>query len=241
MSQTTRVTPGYEYDPRGNSLEYNVDIVMCIDATGSMSSLIDTVKAHALSFYRDVMDAMARKGKHIDTLRVRVIVFRDYLSEGADAMLATDFYTLPHGAVEFESLVRQVEAFGGGDPPEDGLEALAYAITSDWTRAGSKRRHVIIVWTDEATHDLGFGRRAPNYPARMARDFGELTEWWGDPMMPGFMDNDAKRLLLFAPEKRSWSTIANTWDNVLFFPSEAGKGLSGLEYEEILSAIANSI
>ena len=31
--------------------------------------------------------------------------------------------------------------WGTQDIPEDGLEALAYAIRSDWTRAGVKKRH----------------------------------------------------------------------------------------------------
>ena len=76
------------------SLKYNVDIAMCIDATGSMGSLLNTVKSNALSFYSDLTGAMAEKGKHIDQLRVRVIAFRDYIADGENAMLATDFYSL---------------------------------------------------------------------------------------------------------------------------------------------------
>lgn len=223
------------------SLKYNVDIAMCMDATGSMGSLLNTVKANALSFYSDLTTAMEEKGKHIDELRVRVIAFRDYIADGENAMLATDFYSLPRDAEEFKSLVNSIEPFGGGDEPEDGLEALAYAIKSKWTTGGNKRRHIIIMWSDDATHALGFGSKAPNYPKKMARDFDELTEWWGDPSQPGLMDNSAKRLLIYAPEKKYWSTISDSWDNVLHFPSEAGKGLQGLEYKEILNAIANSI
>lgn len=240
------------------SLKYNVDIVMCMDATGSMGSLLNTVKVNALNFYVDLTTAMEEKGKHIDELRVRVIAFRDYLADGKDAMLATDFYSLPDDAEEFEKLVNSIEPSGGGDQPEDGLEALAYAIKSKWTSGGNKRRHIIIMWSDEATHALGFGgdaengryldlsfeqvkENANNYPKKMARNFDELTEWWGDPTQPGLMDSSAKRLLIYAPETNYWSTISDSWDNVLHFPSEAGKGLQGLEYKEILNAIANSI
>ena len=63
------------------SLKYNVDIAMCMDATGSMGTLLNTVKANALSFYADLTGAMEKKGKHIDELRVRVIAFRDYLEK----------------------------------------------------------------------------------------------------------------------------------------------------------------
>lgn len=223
------------------SLKYNVDIAMCIDATGSMGSLLNTVKTNALSFYTDLTNAMAEKGKHIDKLRVRVIAFRDYIADGNNAMFATDFYSLPDEAEEFRNDVNSIQPFGGGDEPEDGLEALAYAMKSKWSDGGNKRRHIIIVWSDDGTHALGYGAKAANYPKKMAKDFEELTEWWGDSSLPGLMDNSAKRLLIYAPEKKYWSTISDSWDNVLHFPSEAGKGLLGLEYQEILNAIANSI
>lgn len=248
-----------EEDEKDVKLKYNVDIAMCIDATGSMDRLIDTVKSNALNFYADLTKAMAEKGKHIDALRVRIIAFRDYLADGEKAMLATDFYTLPQEAKEFERLLNSIEAGGGGDDPEDGLEALAYAIRSKWTTEGDKRRHVIVVWTDEGTHELGFGakpenrkayynvsraeaeKRAAMYPKRMAADFDELTDWWGDEIQPGLMDNEAKRLILYAPEKKYWTTVAQSWEKVVPVPSQAGNGLKELEYNEILDKIANSI
>lgn len=241
------------------SLTYNVDIAMCIDATGSMGNLLETVKTNALSFYSDLVNSMSEKGKHIDELRVRVIAFRDYIADGKNAILATDFFALPEESEDFKTIVSSIKPAGGGDDPEDGLEALAYAIKSKWTNGGSKRRHIIIVWSDDGTHPLGFGSNPDNYthynkrtreeavintacyPQKMAKDFDELTEWWGDCEQIGLMDSNAKRLLIFAPEKAYWSTISDTWDNVIHFPSEAGKGLLDLEYKEILDAIANSI
>lgn len=42
---------GYKiYAMAGQGLKYNVDIVMCIDCTGSMGDLLDTVKNNALKF-----------------------------------------------------------------------------------------------------------------------------------------------------------------------------------------------
>ena len=139
------------------------------------------------------------------------------------------------------SLRIRIVADGGGDDPEDGLEALAYAMKSDWSSQATKRRHVIVVWTDDGTHDLGFGKSAPNYPAGMARDFNELTAWWGSRTNPGVMDENAKRLIIFAPNKNSWNTISDNWNNVIQYESEAGAGLQDCDYEQILSAICNSI
>lgn len=217
------------------SLKYDVDIVMCIDATGSMTGILDTVKRNALNFYGDVRSAMQEKGKQVNTLRVKVIAFRDYIADGDNAMLATEFYTMPKDEAEFSNLVKSINAEGGGDDPEDGLEALAYAIKSDWTKSGDKQRHLIVVWTDAETHALGFGKSAPQYPTKMAASFDQLTAWWEQ------MDTRAKRLLIYAPEAEYWTTVANNWNNTIHYPSVAGNGLKEFEYQEIIDAIRNTI
>ena len=225
-------------------VQYNVDLVFCIDATASMGGLLNMVKNHALCFHRDLTESMAQKRKSINELRVRLVAFRDYKFDGKDAMMTTNFFNMPAEQDLFERSIRGVEAFGGGDDPEDGLEALAYAIRSRWSEGGVgiKRRQVIVVWTDAATHPLWFGNVEKTYPREyMAKDFGELTAWWGDAENAGFMDKNAKRLLLYTPDLPFWNTIADNWDNVLHFPSEAGKGLDKLNYSEIIDTISNSI
>ena len=223
-------------------MTYNVDMVFCIDCTYSMGDIINIVKTNALNFYKDVTNVMEAKNKHITQLRVRVVAFRDYIADGEDAMLVTDFFKLPEEADAFEKCVRSLHADGGGDDPEDGLEALAYAIKSNWATDAMKKRQVIVVWTDAATHPLGFGAKSPYYPNGMAKDLRELGTWWeGGAQQSGFVDNDAKRLLLFAPDVPDWNVISQNWNNVLHFPSEAGDGLQNIEYEEIINVISNSI
>ena len=75
----------------------------------------------------------------------------------------------------------------------------------------------------------------------MAKDFNELTAWWGSKSCPGVMDESAKRLIIFAPDKPGWNTISDNWNNVIQYESEAGSGLEDCDYEQILSAICNSI
>ncbi|SDS90168.1 VWA domain-containing protein [Actinopolymorpha singaporensis] len=81
--------------PRG--LEYAVDIVFCIDVTGSMTPILDQVKADAQRFYRDVQENLTAKGKNIDELRVRVVAFRDIVTDGDVALAESPFLG---GAVE---------------------------------------------------------------------------------------------------------------------------------------------
>lgn len=232
-------------------LTYNVDIVFCIDCTESMDNILNIVKARALSFYNDVQAVMKEKEKKIDQLRVRVIAFRDYLAYDEEKkkrvhcnepMLETDFFNLPEEAHKLEISVKSLLPIGGGDDPEDGLEALAYAIRSDWTVESTKDRHIIVLWTDQRPHPLGFGKDSAKYPKGMAADFSELTEWWGDKYDTGYMPKQsAKRLILFAPNEGDWAAISNGWDQVVHLPSKAGDHLQNVDYKMILSCIAQTV
>lgn len=232
----------------GFYLNYNVDIVFCIDCTESMDNVLNIIKARALSFYDDLLGRMKLKQKTVDSLRVRVVAFRDYAAYDVDfrkgykgnyPMLVSDFFQLPSDAGKLELAVRSLHPVGGGDVPEDGLEALAYAMRSDWDRSSNaKHRHVIVLWTDAPPHDLGFGKNASRYPRGMARDIRELTSWWGSEY---YCDQEAKRLVLFAPSAGEWNFISEQWDKVIHYPSKAGEGLNELDYETILSCISQSI
>ena len=148
-------------------LTYPIDLVFCIDATGSMRHVLDMVKHNATRLHEDIQHAMEKKHRNISKMRIRVIAFRDYLTDGDQAMMASDFFTLPEQTRQFYDCVNGITAQGGGDIPEDGMEALAYAIRSDWTREGIKRRHIIVVWSDAPTHTLGHAKIAPWYPEGM--------------------------------------------------------------------------
>lgn len=223
---------------------YDVDLVFCIDATESMVPLIDMVKRNALNFYGDLVRVMNKQAqtmpKRLDSVRIRVIAFRDYLADGAEAMQTTDFFSMPDQAADFKECVDGIRAKGGGDEPEDGLEALAYAIRSSWMKPapGRKRRQIIVVWTDAPTHPMGFGAGSPYYPNDMAKGLTQLTEWWESERYVGL---SSKRLLLFAPDAEAWNTLSSNWDNIAHYPSRAGEGLREVEYEEMLNMIRNSI
>lgn len=223
-------------------MTYEVDLVFCIDATGSMYPILDKVKENALNFYQDFQSVMDEKKKKVSQLRIRIVAFRDYLFDKEKAMMVTDFFKLPNQTSDFEACIKSIVPDGGGDDPEDGLEALAYAIKSQWSRGQGKKRHVIVLWSDAETHDIGFGKAAPNYPKGMPKDINELTAWWGSRRQPGLMDESAKRLLIFAPDKPAWSTIRGNWNNVIHaITDDTDIGLTKVEYKEILNAICNSI
>lgn len=222
-------------------LKYNVDIVMCIDCTGSMGDLLDTVKSKALSFHSDLYDKCKAKDKDISNLRIRVIGFRDFYADKESAMQDSGFFNIPEYESDFKNFVGRLFPIGGGDEPENGLEALAMAINSDWTTGGDRRRHIIVVWSDASTHPLQLDKCLNEfYPNDMPKDFDELTEWWDDDQA-GKMQKSAKRLILFAPDASAWTEIGINWQNTVHHPAKAGEGLGDVDYETIMSTIVNSI
>jgi hypothetical protein len=219
------------------SEQYAVDIVFCIDVTGSMSPVIDTVKKGALSFHQRFLDAMTAKEKSVGRLRLRVVAYRDFAADRGNPIELSDFWSIPEQGAEFERFVKRLRADGGGDEPESGLEALALAINSDWEREADRRRHVVVLFTDASAHPLGVGKGERKYPRNLPADFGELSALWGSSAM----DRGAKRLLLFAPDVEPWKTIAATWSNTLHSASTAGTGLRDVEMDEIIGVIAGSV
>ncbi len=223
--------------------KYAVDIVLCIDSTGSMEPVIEDVKKNALNLHKDLLKKLEEKDRYVDSIRVRVISFRDYYCDGDDAMLESDFFTLPEQNEDFKRFVSGIEAKGGGDEPENGLEAIALAMRSDWCKSTPKRREVIVVWTDATAHPLDVDdadkEKGSNYPTGLPQNFDAITDEWTNRQ--GFMEKSAKRLVVFAPEGYPWNDIHTYWDNVVYTQSKAGKGLEEMDMQSILELVANSI
>ncbi|HZA74392.1 MAG TPA: vWA domain-containing protein [Propionibacteriaceae bacterium] len=223
--------------PRG--LSYAVDIVFCIDVTGSMTPILDAVKANALGFYDDVQTNLTAKGKNVAQLRVRVVAFRDFVADGEAALEESPFYTLPAERNGFSEFVNGLIPQGGGDAPESGLEAVSLAINSPWTTTGDRRRQVIVVWTDQPAQPLNPSVVPADLASRVPADFSALTDAWEDEQ--GVMGSSSKRLILFAPDGPGWSDISAVWENVVHHPSQAGGGLSDVDYGTIIDSIGNSV
>jgi hypothetical protein len=119
------------------------------------------------------------------------------------------------------------------------LEAVALAIDSPWTTSGDRRRQVIVVWTDQPAQPLDPSALPSDIAARVPRDFSALTDAWEDEQ--GRMGSSSKRLILFAPDGPGWSDISGVWENVVHNPSQAGGGLSEVDYGTIIDSIGNSV
>ena len=233
-------------------MDYKVDIVMCIDITGSMQDCIDTVKNRALQFWPDLKEALAAASKNVSDVRVKVIGFRDFEADGDGALEISRYFNLSDQGSsdpeDYKAFVNGLVADGGGDEPENSLEAPALAIQSDWVQTGDKRRHVIVMFTDASAHKLEDANRSnPNYPENMPESFEDLTDVWMTPSSgqqggtKTKLKQPAKRLIVFGPEVYPWPELYESWDQVVYNPSKAGTGLDDVSYEDIINAIVGSV
>jgi hypothetical protein len=224
-------------------LKYNIDIVFCIDVTGSMTPVIDLVKENVRKFPKDLRETCAVKEKIVNTLRIRTIAFRDFGND-SDALNASDFFVVEPSTelAKFESFVNGLVASGGGDEPESALEALAIAQGSNWTHEGDKQRHVIVMFTDASAHKLEsrVGEVPGMYREQVPSSLDGLTDRW-DGNQAVRLKKLARRLVIFGPDAYPWNVIGDAWGQTIWLPSQAGKGLEDVEYKAILEVVANTI
>ena len=220
--------------------EYCVDIVMCIDATGSMSPIIDEVKNNAMSFYQRFIDSMEENDKEVSELRIKVIVFRDYICD-SEPMVESEFFVLPEQNIAFKNFVAGIEACGGGDGPENALEAIALALKSKWTTSGAKRRHAILVFTDAPALALGERADCPNYPPDLPKTIAQLGSWWEgtDQTLYSTYQRKAGRLVAFVPNAEPWTEL-QAWNRYWPAFSPAGTGLPDVDIQSAIDLMVGS-
>ena len=205
---------------------FKADVIFCVDCTGSMGGMLSTIKENALSFYSDMKEKCLAYGKEITSMRIKVIAFRDF--PDTPAYEESPFYLMPVQAQSFKAFVSNLSANGGGDAPEIAYDALGLAIDSDWLNEADVHQ-VIILWTDAPSHPLSSSIPGPS-------SFEQMTNNWNSKMDP-----QGKRLILFAPDDVTWTSIIDTWDKTIRHDVALGSGLSDFDYEKIIRALSESI
>ncbi len=220
---------------------YIIDVVLCIDATNGMQPFIKMLQENAHKFYEQVMEAIDAESMSCDMLRVKVIVFKDFICD-TNPMVESRFFTLPEDNTEFKNFVNKIEPTGGGDTPENSLEALALAVKSDWTEQGGRfRRHVVLMFTDAPALPLQERKNCPGYPTGMPKDLAELGDWWEgqDQYFDGSYSPKAGRLVVFAPDVQPWSDI-QSWNRYWYKEVVANAGIN-VDMQEVIDLLVGSI
>jgi hypothetical protein len=119
-------------DLLGSLRKVGVDLVLLIDTSNSMQSIIDDVKAQARAF-------IANLQQMVPASRVAVVAYRDkgdeYVTKWVDFSFKTE---------KVQSFVANLRSDGGGDYPEAVYEAVEAAMTELSWRKTSRRILIVI-------------------------------------------------------------------------------------------------
>ncbi len=224
-----------------------IDIIFCIDGTGSMTPFLDKIKKNAVKFHQDLAFEMTSNfNSNIDELNVKTIVFRDYEAD-ENAMCISEWYDLTAGDTElFEKHLDGIVAEGGADIPENGLEALYFAMTADWKSIGSNDRQIIVLFTDADAKPIGENVTRPDgTKVEMVDETGLLSTWSG--IIPSIVSQSdfrlkerAKRLIMYAPADSKYADLNSKLNRSQFNPTHMDAGMREFDFSAIIKIIAAS-
>ena len=134
-------------DFRGVGQGRPVDIVFVMDVTESMQPYIDAVKQNIISFAQD----LAANNRDY---RLGLVTFEDYVISKYPDCNCPYRSAMTSDVHQFIDWVSGLHAGGGGDIPEDQLDALAYAASFPFR---PEAEGIIILVTDAPPHHAGDG------------------------------------------------------------------------------------
>lgn len=122
--------------PESKVDDKNVEIVFCLDATGSMSGLIGTAKEKIW----DIVSELAQSSD-VDTLKMGMVFYRDRGDSFVTKQIA-----LTTDLDEVYSDLLEIQADGGGDTPESVNQALHESVTDmQWSTDKKTYRTIFVV------------------------------------------------------------------------------------------------
>jgi hypothetical protein len=134
-------------DFRGVGQGRPVDIVFVMDVTESMQPYIDAVKQNVIAFAHDLQS-------NSRDYRLGLVTFEDYVVSKYPDCNCAYRNTMTSDVKQFTDWVGGLHAGGGGDIPEDQLDALAYAASFPFR---PEAEGIIIIVTDAPPHHDGDG------------------------------------------------------------------------------------
>lgn len=227
--------------PRGRGL--NVDVVLVLDLTRSMEEWIQLIRRQGIACVDRIFEVFRSNiDKYfpgiLNRKRVRIVGFRDYGSSRNEAIAQTRFFDLENedDREKLNRVLTKLPCAGGRSGKANVLEALHYAINSQWDRdESSHHRYFIVVLTDSHARPLQDARSVANpyYPR--------------DPNMPGTLnelcreyynisDREQQRLLLWSTIKEYPWTELYCWSGAYLDPLTTVFGEDGFTrfFEDVL-------
>ena len=227
------------------SFKCMADLLIVMDATSSTQNYINQFKKHALSMYDEIINSLKDRGRVVDEIRVKVVVFRDLYVDQEKALEESPIFTLPRDAEEYKEFLKGVKSAGGGSLAECGLEALAYGLSNmQWNKTGNKRRQICLFYSDDESHPFEKAQKGKDiyYPSGMPESLDEFSDWVESKQSKlarnGFSLKDF-RCFIFAPNVYPYNELVK-WTGVALIEQEKGNGLKNLQFKAVTDAIGAS-
>lgn len=186
-----------------------IDIVFTIDATKSIGPFINKIKDFILSFDTQLRNVFQYTSYVIKEFRVKIIIVHKYDEETNCIFKQSKFFKLPEEQKNFYDFVSRIEVYGVDDP-KNGLEALALAMQSDFTKKGDRRRHVIILFTNNSAQIISqqIDDTDSKHDSNTHMNINTLYDIWKN------INDYGKRIIMFAPDTNPWSEIESKFNNI---------------------------
>jgi hypothetical protein len=127
-----------------------LDLVFCLDCTGSMGSTIAACQKDIIELTTQLRD---RAGLDV---RFALIPYRDH---GTGEEYCTKVYPFTRDQAQMQKNVNDQSANGGGDTPEAVTASLFEALCIEWRPEAAKQ---VVIMADAGPHGLGEGTTFPN-------------------------------------------------------------------------------
>lgn len=236
MSENTNASQG---------LEYNIDIVFCIDISAGMAKDIEKIRQLLLNFPANLIHKHESKGKHVGELRVRFVLFPTTNSTDTFTFSSFQTFKVPKVIEQFREFVQNFQITEEQAEIRNSLVALSSSLDSDWTQSKGRQRHIVFMVTN-----LGFAHET-NVVTSPNQEFSpeihvlmeSLNIQWGETGADSFLYGRklkpaTRRLILFAPDTQPWPAIGDIWPNTVWLPVF---DISSDEFMMITEMLSNGI
>ena len=217
-----------QQQPKERRIKGRMDIVICIDATGSMKPCIEELKNNLKNFI-DSLRVHFGESQITPDWRARIICYRD-LDVDAEALKEFPFVNTEE---ELKNQIDQIEAKGGGDEPESALDALYTAIAKSKWR--DNVLHAVILFTDATAK-------------------GELHEKTVEPgqnrgigtVINAFIADKYSKLFIYAPEHSVYDNLKMIPGSNVYYvgsPEDPSvyEGLKNLDFRNLLEQLGKTL
>lgn len=220
----------------------NVDIVFCVDTTGNIPDLVYYLKDNIEKICNDVRARLEEEVTYIGDFRVKFVSFKDIYYDD-NSLMESKFFLIPNDMKELKEYLLPFEPDGGGDKEESSLEAISLALKSEWNNSSPRCRQVIVLFTDNPSHEFlekdyaridvsGFPKDLDELKAIM---LGENKEY-----NPAF-NHKKLRFIAITPYVYPFNELIEEIPNSYSVPVLENNGLKDLELEDLSKIIVDGL